>query len=1200
MAPTSSETTRPPPFSHSDCLGTHTRFCIASPQSEQTVSFPVSKAATNKRNCPRRAPYLQLEVPKNRTGRLHARPVLSSAHWGRQRAVTLDGSSNTKGQPGTLESDAEPATQGQHHSVASSKGVDHSLSIPSVPPDRLNRLPNSPADAPPESSTWPTVNTGVETQGNLEALNHDKMHHLVHKDDYLLARGANPRTGVVTPGEHSANSSMDSLQARNIHIQDLPSRWRQRGDQWISLEHGEPSPSTSSSVLEEMPQILSKHLSQNPRLSQRLAQANANMRVTDGRSPFLSQARFPKPAAHSSLDDRSTSFHMRQLSDGIGMYQDAKAPIPERRKFSYEYNVDAVLKRKPVPSPLSQDQSQDRSSGHLDTDGSGETVVRRLRFPSDIRASSAPDPPKWRYFTPADIGKDLPSLPTEARESELHQKPVQPQAVVSLDQSRPKKGPSDPGSKISGISGRPSIDKELPCLPTNNGQSQSTSEVTSVSTNKAETGQLSLTRSPNPQPRTPMGPRGGDPAYPYTRPAYHSDPRPMASNGSHVYADRTMPVPTYDNPPKRMSPLARNSAPVVEGPRPMPLHKPRIPQRVRDPFQPQPSNNFTSTNMFTNMSAFAQPVQAGSRQAPPFSGHRMMNQSHFGHPARTNLPGLSDMSMNIGMNMGSDPMVSMPMPRTRPRGTRPPMPKRPDGSFGVPSMHTRPILTGTGYYVPWSAPHLTGQALAEHHGDEEDLVPPPLKPRLPTNPDQHPMSSISNLPDLANAATTGLGLMRKCSRCNHGFVEDKVLNTGGVIPTSGHANQNGFDEGDKKGALPTKHVGLETVKEVNGAIKVETCARAILHSTKHEAKERRLNHDICCPDCCKEEDCHGGCMGHASPNSTPSPTKSIWSEMDCVSSASELEDWEVDSFKSEKYRTNRFAFVRSAFKRSTKQGGPGSNSSSASTSPGLNSSSSGSPTLDCMGLPSPAASTSSGESGGDTEGLNAAMKAAGSRARTATDSGTCRRQPWSSSSPNIGIGAFLGPGSGATSQLSAGPSTSGPRSKMGTPRGLAIDCTGSGKGRSVSGNSVSTIEVQVPGLRSLGFGAMGEMAIVPFDATRMWVRNHPQVMQMAWAIVERAWQMGQVMLLTGWRLWALVFVYSKTGKFKMNVKKGESAGGFLVDCARSALYLMIFAAVGAFLMRVLGVLMGALGAVGWVLTGACWVIKKILGVGFVN
>ncbi|KIV89445.1 hypothetical protein PV10_06845 [Exophiala mesophila] len=1192
MAPTPSEPTHHPPFSHSDCLRIHTRRCVTSPSSDQAVSFPIYEASTHKRNSQRRAPISPVEIPKRRTGRLDALP-----DWGLLRPVTLDGSSNTGGRPKILKSDANPAVRSQHSLVNSSQGVDHSLSIPSVPPDRLNQLPRPPAAGPRESSIWPTNTAVVQTQGNPEVLNHNKMHQLVHRDDYLPARGANPRTGVVTPGEHSANGSMSSPQAKDLQIQDFPSRWRQRGDQEISLDHGEPSPSASTSLLEEMPQILSQHLSQNPRLSQRLAQANANMRVTDGQSPFLSGARFPRSAGQSSFDDISTSFHMRQLPDGIGIYQDGKTDVPARRKFSYEYNADPELKRKPVPSPLGQAQSQDRGSGDLDNDGSGETVVRRLRFPADIRASSAPDPPKWRYFTPADIGKDLPSLPPEARESELVTQPVQSHADVSLDQSRPKKGPSDPGSKTSGTSGRPSIDKELPCLPTNNGQSRSTLEVTNLSTNKGDRLQPSVTMPLNSQPRTPAGPRGGNPAYPYTRPAYHSDPRPITSNVRHLYVDKAMPVPTYDNPPRGTSPLVRNSAPLVEGPRPMPLHKPRMPQYPRDAFPQEVNSTFTSTNMST----FAQPMQAGPRQAPPFPGHRMMNQNQKGYPARTNFLGLSDTSMNISMNMGSDHvMASMPMPRIRPRGTRPPMPKRPEGSFGVPSTHVRPVVSETGYYVPWSAPPLYGQGLAERHGHDADLIPSPLKPRFPTNPDQLLMSSISNLPESTKATTTGLGLMRKCSRCNHGFVEDKILTTDGVIPTSGHASQNEVTGGGHKGARPTKTIGLDSVREDNSEIEGDAFARTGLHSPKHETQERHLNHDKCCPDCCKKEDCHGGCVGHASPNSTPSPTKSIWSEMDCVSSASELEDWEMDSVKSEKYRRNRFAFVRSAFKRSTKHDRPSSNSSSASTSPGLDKSSSGSPTLDCVGLASPAASTLSGESGGHTEGLNAAMKAAGSRTRTARDGGTCRRQLRSSSSPNIGIGAFFGTGGGAPGQPSAGSSISVPRSKMGTPRGLAIDCTGSGKGRSISGNSVSTIEVQMPGLGSFGFGAIGEMAIVPFDATRMWIRNHPQVMQMGWAIIERAWQMGQVMMLTGWRLWTLVFVYSKTGRFKLSVKKGDSAGGFLVDCARSALYLMIFAAVGAFLMRVLSVLMGALGAIGWVLTGACWIVKKVLGVGLVK
>lgn len=179
-------------------------------------------------------------------------------------------------------------------------------------------------------------------------------------------------------------------------------------------------------------------------------------------------------------------------------------------------------------------------------------------------------------------------------------------------------------------------------------------------------------------------------------------------------------------------------------------------------------------------------------------------------------------------------------------------------------------------------------------------------------------------------------------------------------------------------------------------------------------------------------------------------------------------------------------------------------------------------------------------------------------------------------------------------------SVSGPRLRVPTPRGLAITCSGTSKARNVSGSSISTLELQVPGLGSLGLGVVGEMIIVPFEATKMWIRNHPQVMKLGWQILERAWQMSQVIATTAWRLWALIFVYSKTGKFKLNVAKKESTGGFLFDCARSGVYLLIFIAVGVFAMRVLNILIGALGLIGWLFQAFFWVTRQVLGFGMVR
>jgi len=223
------------------------------------------------------------------------------------------------------------------------------------------------------------------------------------------------------------------------------------------------------------------------------------------------------------------------------------------------------------------------------------------------------------------------------------------------------------------------------------------------------------------------------------------------------------------------------------------------------------------------------------------------------------------------------------------------------------------------------------------------------------------------------------------------------------------------------------------------------------------------------------------------------------------------------------------------------------------------------------------------------------MSAAGASGRKIPHHSLQRRQR-SSSSPMIGSGEL----SHKTSVSNSQRSVSGPRLRVPTPQGLAIACSGISKSRNVSGNSISTLEMQVPGLGSLGFSAVGEMVIVPFEATKMWIRNHPQVMQLAWEVLERAWQMSQVVATTALQLWTLIFVYSKTGKLKLRKGKKETAGGFVLNCARSCVYLLIFVAVGVFVMRALNILVGALGLMGWLFKGVFWVLKQLLGFGMVR
>ena len=149
--------------------------------------------------------------------------------------------------------------------------------------------------------------------------------------------------------------------------------------------------------------------------------------------------------------------------------------------------------------------------------------------------------------------------------------------------------------------------------------------------------------------------------------------------------------------------------------------------------------------------------------------------------------------------------------------------------------------------------------------------------------------------------------------------------------------------------------------------------------------------------------------------------------------------------------------------------------------------------------------------------------------------------------------------------------------------------------RNISGASIATIEVPVPGLGGISIAGLSEMLLVPIDASRMWIRNHPKVMTSANVVLARGWEMGQIALTTGLRVWAVVFVYSKTGKFKM--RRGDTAGGFVFDCVRSVAYLMMFMALSVCVMRILAGVASVLRIGIGMVRAIWWMVKKLLGQG---
>lgn len=1019
--------------------------------------------------------------------------------------------------------------------------------------------------------------------------NSSEMHHLVNKDDYLLARGANPRTGVITPGSHSASSSIDQNDARRGHSSAVPGRWRQKGDQWVSLDLGEPSPSATPPVDELLEY---NYQEQSP------SHTFTNSGEVGG-SAGQSHAAYAQPTRVSEARsyDSAATFHLRPLAEGIGMFADYMETPTGNHEPPPGRGPAFKLRRKPVGGGPEDRSINKVSHSRIDTSGSTETVVRRLHFSNDIRSSSAPNPPSVRNFTPADVGKDLPSLPQEQPSSEHLHASAESQSSSFLAQQTTNVGYHVMGSKTSGIFGHHLAEKDLPCLPTNNGQSRLIQETKQSLLNpRGQVNMHMVTQSMSEQHK-PKGPRGGDPEYPFvrtTRPIHHQ-PQHQIQRQQRPAGEREMPVPIYDNPPGQAGPLIAMVGPETSGPRAIPVPNSIMTTQRRDPLVQSLNTTTIRTDISTDRRGIPAPLHSGQpRPDPRFPGHRMMNHERLGSLPTHPLNRSYGMSMNTGTS--TDSMVSVPMQRLRPRVIpRPQILTRAEGRHFVPRvgpMLPHPRSANQEYPTEQTLGRTDSQLWTAAYQEEARLVPLPLKPRLVTNHAEVISQDLASM-KLKELSPSGLGLTRKCSRCQHGLVDVNPQSTDSVTHTYEPPNRSTSGEERTRLAHPTGRA-LPNVPEE------KSNPRDVKQSPVSDVIDDERDHSICCPDCCKDQGCHEGCLGHPSPRSTPntSPTKSIWSEADCPSSASEIEDSEddidKDSLTSEKYRVDRLAFVKSAFKRSPKKpqlkfGGPDLGHHDT------NSSVTSSPVELSPLIGSPTGSSSAGSAGNGTEGLNAAMSAAGS-ARRKPSNHTLQKRQRSSSSPLIGIGGFSRKASVSHSQRSV----SGSRLRVPTPRGLAIACSKISKSRNVSGNSISTLELQVPGLGSLGFGAVGEMVIVPFEATKMWIRNHPQVLKLAWEVLERGWQMSQVMATTAWRLWALIFVYSKTGKFKLNVAKTETAGGFVLDCARSGIYLLIFVAVGVFAMRVLNVLVGALGLIGWLFKAFFWVLKQVLGFGMVR
>ena len=302
----------------------------------------------------------------------------------------------------------------------------------------------------------------------------------VSRDDYLLARGANPRTGIVTPGCHGASSSLEEAEILRKRGIALPPKWRQRGDEWISLEFGQPTPILTPSKIRG-----SKAL-QGIRTPQRIASGEVPREPLN--SPSSRGHHTPEASIHAPITTPT----------GVpGTYPETPMDL-NSAAFTANTVAARSIPRKAVGSPAGKRSEQQPSPLNA--------AVRHGQVVEAARSSSAPFGAKPAPFSPGDVGKNLPPLPSQDDPKLVNNTAALPSDNPFLGQQRVTPSESVRKFVISDSCGPVLADKELPCPPMSDGQSQSPlSSDRNVTDHIADIGEKPGTFRPDPHPRAREG-----------------------------------------------------------------------------------------------------------------------------------------------------------------------------------------------------------------------------------------------------------------------------------------------------------------------------------------------------------------------------------------------------------------------------------------------------------------------------------------------------------------------------------------------------------------------------------------------------------------------------------------------------------------------------------------------------------------------
>lgn len=554
----------------------------------------------------------------------------------------------------------------------------------------------------------------------------------VSKDDYLLARGANPRTGVVTPGQGIDQGEL--LRARGI---EAPAQWRQRGDQWVSMDLDEPTPFSSLSrdrceprgqhQRSKVPSLSARQLAvpriQNLRTPPRLAAGKHSSPIHSLRGS-KAESHFSVPSVRE-MGSRSIS--EKQITNMQKEPRSGESGEKSRRGLGPQLATGLLIgkvPRKAVGSPPGK-----ATRGNYQ-EHSGLTIELPPRLHERERSSSAPTPQTNQYYGPNNIGKNLPPLPASPRAvgQQAGDSPIESHREPFLGRRGVDWVEDVPAHWLSKTEG-----KGGSCLPMKSIPSQFHLSIQTRMRTPQSPIAFPKEHRPIENRRKPHGPRDGNPEYPYVRSQGPTIPPRHCPIAQEIHGgQRTMGFPSHVHPQQRI----------------LVMHPDLQPRSMRGKI-------FGPTTMQTHQSSQRDPLDSGTPTTPP---------SIIFTSIDTRTPSSTSTKEN----------AQLPMMRTRPKlPPRPQMPDRGDGTTNVPKANKK--LPPPPDECLWE---LTGTIHGLH---EADLIPRALRPSTGSRVNAIVAKPLS---DTDNQSPKQTAMSKSFVRCRVNSSDDRPPNIDGSIHIS--------------------------------------------------------------------------------------------------------------------------------------------------------------------------------------------------------------------------------------------------------------------------------------------------------------------------------------------------------------------------------------------------------------------------------